>query len=125
LIGFSLLTILYFEWVPAMMAVISWLLFEGVSNWRVSALITRLRHGAPFEFKDSVELIPERRTDPRFPFDAERAWRLVVSAMLIVSYFFLYEQLWFFPWFMGFAIFGAGISGVCPVLISLKFIGFR
>lgn len=125
LIGFSLLTILYFEWNPAMMAVIGLLIFEGVSNWRVPALITRLRHREPFEFRDSLELIPERQTGPRFPFDAERAWRLVVSVMLIVSYFFLYEQLWFFPWFMGFAIFGAGISGVCPVLISLKFIGFR
>lgn len=108
-----------------MMAVIGLLIFEGVSNWRVPALVTRLRHRDPLELKDSLELIPERRNGPRFPFDAERAWRLVVSAMLIISYFLYYDQLWFFPWFMGFAIFGAGISGVCPVLISLKFIGFK
>jgi hypothetical protein len=45
--------------------------------------------------------------------------------MLIVTVYVFSESLWFFPWFMGFAIFGAGLSGVCPVLISLKLLGFR
>ena len=56
--------------------------------------------------------------------EAEQAWRLVVGLLLDVTFYF-YDQLWFFPWFMGFAIFGAGLSGVCPVLLAIRWIGFK
>ena len=53
----------------------------------------------------------------------------MVAVVLLTVYALLhefgYDMLWFFPWFMGFAILGAGASGVCPVLLGLKYIGFR
>ena len=68
----------------------------------------------------SSELLP----NARFNIESERVWRILVGLFLVVGYS-LVEALWFFPWFMGFAIFGAGISGVCPVLIAVRYIGFK
>jgi hypothetical protein len=49
--------------------------------------------------------------------------------MLVSAYVLLHEYdidvLWFFPWFMGFAIMGAGASGICPVLLGLRWAGFK
>ncbi|MGA7802161.1 MAG: hypothetical protein WCC36_15255 [Gammaproteobacteria bacterium] len=128
IIGATLLICLYFEPHPAaegaLLVLLGLMIFEAVTNWRIPVLISRLRYGHGATVPDDGELAV-RATAPRIQFDAERAWRLSVVAMLAVSLFAFPEQLWFFPWFMGFAILGAGLSGVCPVLISLKFAGFR
>lgn len=124
IVGTFLLGSLYFEFQGGILFLIGLLTIEGLTNYRVPGLVTRLRSAGAEEFQDSSELIPEMHR-PRIAFDAERAWRLVVAGMLVLAVFVFPEQLWFFPWFMGFAIFGAGLSGVCPVLISLKLIGFR
>ncbi|MDH3513806.1 MAG: DUF2892 domain-containing protein, partial [Gammaproteobacteria bacterium] len=61
----------------------------------------------------------------RVNFEAERALRLAVAGFLIVSYVFFNESLWFFPWFIGFALFGAGLSGICPMVMGFRWLGFR
>ena len=124
IVGTLLLGFLYFEQPSGILLLIGVLTFEGLTNYRIPQLVTRLRLAGSAEFEDSSDLIPATHV-ARIAFDAERAWRLVVAAMLVLAVFVFHEQLWFFPWFMGFAIFGAGLSGVCPVLISLKLIGFR
>lgn len=124
IVGSLLLAILYFEIPSAIPALIAVLLIEGISNYRIPMLVTRMRQAHAVAFGDSSELMPDAQM-ARFGFEAERAWRLTVALMLAVSVYAFNEQLWFFPWFMGFAIFGAGLSGVCPVLISLKLLGFR
>lgn len=124
LLGASLLIALYFELPQLILALIVLMLIEGITNWRMPLLLRRLSSNVDSHFPDSAELIPDNRK-VRLAFDAERAWRVVVSLMLVLTVFMFHQALWFFPWFMGFAILGAGISGVCPVLISLKFVGFR
>lgn len=124
IVGTLLLAFLYFELPGAIPVLIGILLLEGVTNYRIPLVVSRLRLSGHGAFADSSEFTPEMHL-ARIPFDAERAWRLTVAAMLAITVFVFNEQLWFFPWFMGFAIFGAGLSGVCPVLISLKLIGFR
>jgi hypothetical protein len=65
----------------------------------------------------------------RFDFEAYRMWRITVALVLVVTFAMIhefgYDMLWFFPWFMGFAIIGAGVSGVCPGLLALRWVGFR
>lgn len=119
LLGLTLLVCLYFDLVGVMIAVIVIEVFEGATNFRIPIIINRLR--------PAVSGVPEPDTNGnvRFAFDAERAWRLTVALFLLLSYVLFPEQLWWLAWFMGFAIFGAGLSGVCPMLISLKFMGFR
>jgi hypothetical protein len=117
LLGLTLLISLYFDLQIALMAVIGLQLAEGISNYRLPLLISRVKGlgGAG----------PPPRPDACIPFEAERAWRLTVAACLILSLLVFPEQLWWFAWFMGFAIFGAGLSGVCPMLIILQFARFR
>lgn len=128
IIGATLLACLYFQPSPLaedmLFVLLGTMLFEGVTNWRIPVLVARLRAGPGAVVPDDGDLAIYT-AEPRIPFDAERAWRLVVAGALAITLFAFPEQLWFFPWFMGFAILGAGLSGVCPMLLSLKFAGFR
>lgn len=124
LLGTLLLVALYFELPGLILGLIVVMLLEGVTNLRLPLVLGRLSGGEAGCVADGDDFAPARRR-LQLPFDAERAWRIVVSVFLILSVFVFTETLWFFPWFMGFAILGAGISGVCPVLISLKYAGFR
>lgn len=120
LLGALLLVVLYFDITYLMYAIIGLVLFEGATNLRLPLLLNRL-HG---ESAADSNLAPIRHGS-RFDFEAERAWRLIVGLMLVLTYVLFYEQLWFFPWFMGFATFGAGASGVCPMLTAVRWAGCR
>jgi len=48
-----------------------------------------------------------------------------MATFLFLAYVVFAKYLWFVPWFIGFALFGAGVSGVCPSLSLLKWMGFR
>jgi hypothetical protein len=116
-LGLAILVVLYFDLTYAMYGLIGLLLVEGVTNWRIPLLVNKfIQHPAatplePFDFK--------------WPLHEERAWRLMVGIMLLLTAVLFNEIAWFLPWFMGFAIFGAGVSGICPVLFGLRFAGCR
>lgn len=123
-IGACILSSLCLENRLLMIGLIAVLLFEGFTNWRVPMLVSQLRYGsnaAPAVEKSCWPI----RAFFKIDFDAERGWRFMVAILLSITYLMFYDQAWFIPWFMGFAIFGAGLSGVCPMLLSLKLIGFR
>ena len=124
MLGALLLVSLYFDLSMFMYGIIIVLFFEGITNLIIPKLVDLSgRVIAPgnslFVYK------PEPcSVGSRFGFESERCWRLVVGAMLLVTFYY-YDVLWFFPWFMGFAIFGAGLSGVCPVLLAIRWAGFK
>jgi len=124
LIGACILTALNFDLRNLMIGLIAVLMFEGLTNLRVPLLISRLRYGSGAVNSTDKVLWPIQAFFT-ISFDAERAWRFTVAVLLVLTYLMYYQQAWFMPWFMGFAIFGAGLSGVCPMLISLRLIGFR
>ena len=115
--GACLLLLLYLQNEALIHAYIAILLFEGITNWRIPILVSKLRYG---EFHESVS--PDCQS---IPFDAERALRLVVAALLITTYILYPAQLWFFPWIVGFMLFMAGITNICPMAMILRWIGFR
>ncbi len=122
LLGAALLVFLYFDLLAALYGLIALLLFEAAANLRLSTLVNRLRgldDGDPQE--GSLGIAFKARTH----FEAERAWRILVACMLLLSLVAFAKQLWFFPWFMGFALMGAGISGVCPAYLALKWAGLK
>ena len=123
-IGACILAALCLEQRPLMIGLIAVLLFEGLTNWRIPLLISRLRYGSDAAPANEKTCWPIHAYF-KIGFDAERAWRFTVAILLCITYLMFYDQAWFIPWFMGFAIFGAGLSGVCPMLLSLKLIGFR
>lgn len=122
LFGATLLLALYFDQYIAIYALIGLALAEAVTNIRIPSVISRIRRGSSVDPCEGSLGIPFKI---RANFEAERAWRISVSVMLLTSLFAYPQLLWFFPWFMGFAILGAGISGVCPVLLGLRWAGLK
>lgn len=120
--GATLLLALYFDVNQAVYALIGLALFEAITNLRIPLIVSRLRHdsdGDPDEGSLGIQF-PVRTL-----FEAERGWRISVAAMLTISLFTFSDALWFFPWFMGFAILGAGVSGVCPMFLAMKWAGLK
>lgn len=123
IVGAYILSALYIESDVMIYALCLWLLFEGLTDIRFTTLSQSL----------VKKVLPAGlavfKTRCRFDFNAFRAWRLMVAMMLGGSFILLIEyqieMLWFFPWFMGFAIMGAGTSGVCPMILFIRWIGFK
>ena len=118
-IGGALLLGLYFDSPILLYTLIGILAFQGISNWRITRILSRLRYGP------AITLGPCCKSEPdappaRFNFEAERALCLIVSSLLLLTYGLYFEQLWFIPWFIGFALFGAGLSGLCPMVTGLR-----
>jgi len=122
-VGIFILVSLYIEIDYLIYGLAAWLLFEGLSDIRLTTLLQKARRVTLDSGLVQLEL------NRRFGFEALRLWRIVVAVVLTVPYAmtreFGYDMLWFFPWFMGFAIMGAGASGVCPVWLGLRWLGFR
>ena len=122
LFGTILVFALYFDVTALLFTLIALATLEAVTNLRIPKLVSRKLHGNdgdPGEGCLGIQF--SQRTD----FEAERAWRLTVAAVLAVSLIADPDRLWFLPWFMGFVILGAGISGVCPMFLLLKRAGLR
>ena len=123
IVGVYILASLYLG-VDMMIYVLSlWMLFEAITDIRLSTLSQRLMNRT----MPAGLIVFESKQ--RFDFDATRAWRITVAVLLGGSLLLLKEYsidfVWFFPWFMGFAIMGAGASSVCPVLLFIRWLGFR
>jgi Protein of unknown function (DUF2892) len=121
ILGAILLAALYFDWRLVIYGYIVVLAFEGITNWRIPMLVSRLQGNSTAG--SDCALSPGEKA--RINFEAERALRLTVAAFLIISYVVFSKELWFFPWFIGFALFGAGLSGICPMVMGFRWAGFR
>lgn len=122
IVGLSVLAILYFNSRIAMYALITLLVFEAVTNWRVPLPISRFRKR---ETGIVNQVAAESHGESKFRFEAERALRLMFSSVLVVTYLLFGDQLWLIPWFAGFALTVAGLSGICPMLLFFEKLGFR
>jgi len=122
-VGALILAALYFEENIIIYVLSLWLLFEGITGILLTRLSQRL-----IPIADPVGLTTFR-AHQRFAFEALRATRIIIAFFLGGAFILLNEYqievLWFFPWFMGFAILGAGVSGVCPILLVSKWAGFK
>jgi hypothetical protein len=120
ILGAVLIGLLFIKWELAIYAYIGLLIFEGITNLRIPLLVSRLRFGSQHS--------PDSLLSPgcsKIPFDAERALRLIVAGFLILSYVLFNQELWFFPWFVGAMLLNAGITNICPMVMCLRWTGFR
>ncbi len=122
--GPALLIALYFSLGAVILGLIAVSLFQGITTWRVSRLVTHLRRRGPASEAANAAGHPAGPATG-VNFGAERALSLTVAAVLTLGCLAFPEQLWFLPWFLGFALFGAGLSGVCPMVIGLRWAGFK
>ncbi|RRQ20965.1 DUF2892 domain-containing protein [Thiohalobacter thiocyanaticus] len=116
-LGLWLVGALYLNSVPLVQALLVLLLFEGITNLRIPRLLTRLRPVAA-----DVEIQPAAA---RFSFEAERMLRLIVAALVALPMLESAQALWWLPWVVGFALIGAGLSGICPMVMALRRVGLR
>lgn len=119
LLGIALIILLYFgrsEWIAAYVVI---LMFEFATNWRVPLLLSRLRFGNEYYAS------PPFAGNARFDFEAERALRFVVALFVGISVWVIGDPLWFFPWFVAFMLLAAGLTNICPMVIALRWIGFK
>lgn len=123
LLGIALLVLLYLDSVAGMGVLIAYLVFEGLTNWRLPLLTHRFFPGRDGD-AGGVQTL-DISAPVRISFEAERALRLMIALILALSAYVYPEQLWWMSWFVAFAVIGAAISGICPMLTSLRLLGFR
>ncbi|NOX08437.1 MAG: hypothetical protein GXP22_02920 [Gammaproteobacteria bacterium] len=119
IIGLWIVVGLYIPSMDVIYALVVVLLFEGLTNFRVPAMISRLRYGADTLVNDP------NACGNCFSFEAERALRFIIAVFIFASTLPIAEVIWWFPWFIGFALMGAGLSGICPIVLSLRWVGFK
>lgn len=124
IMGSALIATLYFNLEIMLLALIALMAFEAITNYRIPMLVSKLRYGKQQALDGNLSgdcgIVVSR-----FNIEAERMMRVVVIAIIIPSYFIYPAYIWFLPWFVAFALIGAGLSGVCPSVILLKRLGFR
>lgn len=123
LTGSSILTALYLELNIMIYALVLVLLIEGIFGCTIPLMVQKIR-GVEIESG-----LLQYTKPARLNFEAFRMLRIVLATVLFVSYITVHEyhldMLWFFPWFFGFTVLGAGVSGVCPVYLAIRWLGFK
>jgi hypothetical protein len=125
MIGVILLLILFFRLDEAVYIFTGLFLFEGITNLRTTSLVSFVRYG-----KDYRKITPFYSAPSTVNFVAERALRLFFAAIFILTFVLPHQGIlpdvaWFLPWFLGFMLIGAGITNICPMIILLRWIGFK
>lgn len=123
IVGVWILTALYLESNIMIYVLVIMLLLEGVTGLTVSSISQEIR---------KVQLEPgllQYAKASKFNFDAFRMLIITLAGVVLASYIavnkYNIDMLWFFPWFFGFTVLGAGVSGVCPVYLAIRWLGFK
>jgi len=119
-LGFCLISFLFLEWNYGVFAIIFVLIFEGITNWRIPTLISRIRYAM-----DGITLAIEPDHTYKYNYEAERITRLTIATIICLGYILYNEALWFLPYFVGLNMLLTGITGLCPLVMFYKKIGFR
>ncbi|MCW8922239.1 MAG: hypothetical protein OQK69_01225 [Gammaproteobacteria bacterium] len=123
LVGLGILAGLYIESMVMIYMLNAVLVMEGLTGITIARWFQKARG-----IELGADLLASNK-GTRFNFEALRAMRLVIAIVVLISYILVHEYnieaLWFFPWFLGFAVLGAGISGICPVYLTFKWLGFK
>lgn len=103
------------------------LLIEGLTNWRIPTIISKIRYGRKTtEASATINGLKSVAHGVLFKdFEAERMMRFIVVIFLLISFFSLPEVLWFFPWYVAGMMIVSGISNICPMIMFLRWVGFR
>jgi hypothetical protein len=110
-----------YQRVEFMYGFIALLLFEGVTNLRIPILISRWRYGKNYK----SDVAPNTKSSFLGLFEAERALRFIIAGLLIFSYFIFNDYFLFFSWFIAGMLIVAGISSICPMVMFLRWVGFK
>lgn len=119
IMGLWLIAGLYLNSAEIIYAFLATLLFEGITNFRIPKIISKIRYGQNPPFKEKTS------STYKISFEAERALRFIVAAFVATPFLESLHFFWWLPWFVGFALIGAGLSGICPMVLALRYAGFK
>jgi hypothetical protein len=119
ILGLSLLVFLAMDMPVLVYGYMGLVLFEGATNWRIPILVSKARYGN--NYMSAVNAC----SGVRMNFEAERVLRILIAVFLALSYVLFNEVLWFFPWFIGVMLLLAGLTNICPMVMTLRWIGFK
>ena len=119
IVGGTILLLLTLNQLTYVYILIGLLLFEGLTNIRIPAVLARARGR-----QDYILPLPEEG-EYKVNFESERVARLIFSAVLTASLFIFYDQAWYFAWFLGIMLVIAGLNSFCPMIVFLRWAGFR
>jgi len=120
ILGTILMVLLYIQMDTLFYIFIAILMFEGITNWRIPILISRIRFD-----KNHADRNSHIRGEFKYKFEAERAMRLSFSFVLIGSLFLLPNQLWFLNWVIASFLTLSGIVNFCPLVTGFRWLGLR
>lgn len=125
ILGFTLWGILiyaaYFETMAPVYAFIAILIFEGVTNLRITLIINNVRN------KNNTPIFSDESEHSHWinNIDSERILRIVIAILVYSPFLVFPEQLWFLPWFIAGMLILAGITNICPMAMFLKWSGMK
>lgn len=120
ILGATLLVLLSMQQRELVYVYIGLLMFEGITNWRIPILVSKARYGANY-----LGALKECGGVRTMNFEAERMLRFLVVAFLLLTYVTFNKEMWFFPWFIGVMLLMAGLTNICPMVMALRWMGFR
>ena len=121
IIGLWLVIGLYLNAIGMIYFLAGLLMVEGITNFRVPHLVCKVRYGLKHPGLEKKSSSAKYKTS----FEAERALRFLIAISVLFPLFYGSEFIWWLPWFVGFALIGAGLSGMCPMVLALRYVGLR
>jgi len=120
-VGISMLGFLFFQLEYAMWALLILMAIEGLTNWRIPILVSKIIYP-----NDNIKVSEAENQNSSFNYEAERMLRWIVFTLVLLGTItYTGEMLWFFPWFVGLMLLLAGVTGICPMVMALRKIGMK
>lgn len=111
----------YYETMYPLFAFAGFLLFEGITNLRLTRIINKIRYG-----KSNIDTEDSDCNIKWFnKIESERVLRFIVSCFVLVPFYVIPDIIWFIPWFVASMLILAGITNICPMVMFLKWSGLR
>ncbi|MCW9048093.1 MAG: DUF2892 domain-containing protein [Gammaproteobacteria bacterium] len=111
----------YYETIYPLFAFAGFLLFEGITNLRLTTIINKIRYG-----KSTISQEETGCNTKWFnKIESERVLRFIVSGLVLLPSYVMPDIIWFLPWFIASMLILAGITNICPMVMFLKWSGLR
>lgn len=121
MIGILMLGFLFFQIEYAMFILLLLLSFEGLTNWRVPILISKIRYP-----DKNIQVSEGENNHYTISYDAERRIRRIVFILVLLGTInYTAEAFWFFPWFVALMLLLAGVTGIYPMVMALRKLGLK
>jgi len=120
-VGLSMLGFLFFQLEYAMWALLILMALEGLTNWRIPILVSKVLYP-----NDNIKVSEAENQNSSFNYEAEQMLRWIIFTLVLLGTItYTGEALWFFPWFVGLMLLLAGVTGICPMVMALRKIGLK